>query len=245
MEHPVFFTPGNTPALLFAREYLVRFGCVITDRPDKTVTHLLLSAPCKETDEEISRLLQSLSPHVTVIGGNLNSPLLKDYKTIDLLKDETYLSENALITAECALSIAMQRCGHTIKGASILVLGWGRIGKHLARLLKQMDASVTVAARKESDRGLLLSLGYHAVRPEDVMLSQYRIAFNTAPAAVISEAQAAACRKDCLKIDLASVKGIPGEDVIWARGLPGKDVPESAGMLMAQSAVRLSQEELT
>ena len=243
MDQHVFYTPGNTPSLAFAREYLIRLGCVLSDRPDETVTHLLISAPCKESDAEISRLLQSLSPEVTVIGGNLNSPLLRDYKTIDLLKDEAYLSENALITAECALSIAMQRCHHVMKATPILILGWGRIGKHLARLLKQMGASVTVAARKESDRGLLLSLGYKTVHPENAKLSNYRIIFNTVPTPVISEAQPAICREDCLKIDLASVKGIPGDDVIWARGLPGKDVPESAGMLMAQSALRLSQEE--
>ena len=38
--------------------------------------------------------------------------------------------------------------------------------------------------------------------------------------------------------DLASVKGIAGDNVIWARGLPGKDAPEESGTLIAKTVLR-------
>jgi hypothetical protein len=53
----------------------------------------------------------------------------------------------------------------------------------------------------------------------------------------------ATCKEDCLKIDLASHRGIEGEDVIWARGLPGKDAPESSGKLIVKTAIRLIEKE--
>ena len=49
----------------------------------------------------------------------------------------------------------------------------------------------------------------------------------------------------CIKIDLASAKGIAGDDVIWARGLPGIHAPESSGRLIAETFVRKLQEELS
>ena len=91
------------------------------------------------------------------------------------------------------------------------------------------------------------ALGYHA---EDSQLlghnlNGYRLIFNTAPDAVLSEEQVAHCRDNCLKIDLASRLGIAGTHVIWARGLPGKDAPESSGKLIAKSAIRLIEKERT
>ena len=41
----------------------------------------------------------------------------------------------------------------------VLVIGWGRIGKCLAALLKGLEADVTVVARKETDRAILHALG--------------------------------------------------------------------------------------
>ena len=46
-----------------------------------------------------------------------------------------------------------------------------------------------------------------------------------------------------MKIDLASVKGMEGGDVIWARGLPGKDAPESSGVLIGKTVLRLAMKE--
>ena len=51
------------------------------------------------------------------------------------------------------------------------------------------------------------------------------------------------CLEDCVKIDLASKPGIEDEDVIIARGLPGIHFPESSGKLIADTLLRLCQEE--
>ena len=47
------------------------------------------------------------------------------------------------------------------------------------------------------------------------------------------------CQEDCLKIDLASLPGMDGSDVIVARGLPNLEAPESSGHLIAKTVLRL------
>jgi dipicolinate synthase subunit A len=129
----------------------------------------------------------------------------------------------------------------TLRDCQVLIIGWGRIGRCLSSLLWAMEANVTVAARKESDRAMAHALGYHAVVPQTLEddLNAFRLIFNTAPELVLTQAQTSHCRENCLKIDLASKPGIEGEHILWARGLPGKNVPESSGKLIAKTIIRL------
>lgn len=244
----LFYTAGASPALAIAAGLLERKGCNITATPKSGVTHLLLPVPSFEKDGTLkggSGLAQVLSPlpgDITIIGGNLNDPLLSTYTTIDLLQDELYLAENAAITAHCAIKQALCRLPATMHGCQVLVIGWGRIGKCLADLLKNMGARVTVAARKETDRAILRALGYATADTAKLGhdLIRFRVIFNTVPCPVLNRKQVSYCRKGCLMIDLASKLGIEAEDVIWARGLPGKDAPETSGDLIARTVIRLT-----
>lgn len=242
MTERVFYAAGNTGALTHAATELKRNGFAFTDSPTQAVTHLLLPVPSFSlSSEELRQVLAGLPKDITVFGGFLDRPELTGYKRFDLLEDEIYLAKNAQITAHCAVTVAAERLPVTMEGCQVLILGWGRIGKCLAALLKAMDAEVTVAARKETDRAILNALGYGA---EDIaalsyILRRYRVIFNTVPYPVLSEDQLTHCRPDCLKIELASKPGIAGNDVIQARGLPGKMAPESSGKLIARTILRI------
>ena len=242
-----FYAYGNTDALSYAVERLRRLGVTVADVPSKDITHLLLNPPSFDQNGHlvgggsIDELLQQLPKTATVIGGKLPKELLAPHPTIDLLQDAKYLAQNAALTADCAVSVARQHLPVVWAGCPVLILGWGRIGKCLARLLQTVGAVVTVASRKESDIAMLQALGYGA---EDINklhygLMRYRVIFNTVPAPVLSAAQTAHCRPDCLLIELASTPGIQGENVLSALRLPGKYAPESAGHLIANSVVRL------
>lgn len=246
----IFYTAGHTDALDYATAELKRKGFAFASQPDKTVTHLLLPVPSFDPDGKVkggvslAPVLELLSRNVTVFGGNLGSFVPAGYKTVDLLQDSLYLAENADITAHCAVKLAMTKLPVTLQGCHVLVIGWGRIGKCLAKLLKNMGAIVTVAARKESDRAMLSALGYDTenVRCLGYSLVRYRVIFNTVPFMVLPSESIQFCAPDCLKIDLASVPGMDASDVIWARGLPNKDAPESSGKLIARSVLRLRKE---
>ncbi len=249
MNGSVFYSAGHTKALDYAVQALKRHGCCVIDKPDSRVTHLLLDVPSFGADGylrgggNIEDVLTTLNANTTIVGGNLQHSALSCRKVVDLLKDPIYLSENADITAHCAVKLALSQLPITLKGCQVLVIGWGRIGKCLSKLLKNMGAIVTVATRKDADRAMLQTLGYDTENSTDLNygLARYRVIFNTAPSSVISEEALAFCHPSCLMFDLASEKGIAGSDVIWARGLPGKDAPETSGELIARSILRLRQ----
>ena len=228
---------GHSDALKYAADCLRRAGCNSTHTPDDTVTHLLLPVPSLDPSGNIKgggdlqEILSLLPEGTTVIGGNL--PHLPGRPVFDLLKDPEYVAENANITAYCALSIAMEHLPITLDQCPTLVIGWGRIGKCLCRLLQPLGCAVTVAARKETDRAMAKALGFEALDLPNIAPEQFRLIFNTVPQMVLPQ-----CAGEAVKIDLASSRGLGGSDVIWARGLPGIHTPESSGALIARQILR-------
>ena len=240
MGEKVFYSAGHTDALAYGVKYLQQEGLTFAAEPDASVTHLLLDVPCKNRDD-LPALLRKLPDNITVIGGNLTGVLPNGYATVDLLQDLHYLAENANITAHCAVKLALAHLPVTLQRLPVLVIGWGRIGKCLAHLLRQMDCLVTVSARKESDRAMITALGYRAtdLSAGTPLCADYRVIFNTVPAPVLSARQLQEYPKNCLKLELASFPGMEGEDIINARGLPSRLAPESSGELIARSILRL------
>lgn len=244
MDDSIIYAAGYSPAMGYCIQKLKQEGFTIVSEPCMQATHLLLPVPSFTPDGSIIgggnlRTLLTLLPHnIMVIGGNLDCPELVDYETVDLLQDEMYLAQNANITAHCAVKLALNQLPVILDGCKVLIIGWGRIGKCLARLLRQMSAQVTVCARKEADRCMAVSLGYGATDYQNADLKDFRIIFNTVPVMVFPD-----CEGSALKIDLASRLGLGSADVIWARGLPGKDAPESSGNLIAGTLMPILRKE--
>lgn len=243
MDNKVFCCVGCSPALEYAKANLIQAGFRFVDTPGVEVSHLLLPVPSIDSyglirgGENLNNILSKLHPNATIIGGNLG-----DLKGLDLLKDTFYVTDNAYLTAECAIRFAAQRMDLAWKGSNVLVMGWGRIGKCLSKILIALGATVTIAARKEADRALASALGAHAVSFEsiDLLLSRQNIIFNTVPTPVLNDRQANMCRSDCLLIELASKPGILSDRAIPALGLPGKMVPKSSGRLISDTVIRLT-----
>lgn len=248
MKVPVFYTAVQSPALVRARDVLCRHGLRFTDVPNWEVTHLLLGVPSFEKDGSLKgggcleEILSQCNADIRVFGGNLSCDALKSYHTVDLLQDPYYLAENADITAHCAIKVALRHIDCTLKGCPVLVVGGGRIGTCLAKLLKALGAQVCVAVRQK--RALWEVLGYETLPSTDLgySLGRFRLIFNTVPAPVITEEALPYCREDCIKIELASQPGIAGSDVIHARGLPNLEAPETSGNLIARTVLRRYQE---
>lgn len=228
METIIFSTYGHSPALNHARNQLEKWGYTISSDRDQA-THLLLPIPSFDESGNVKGgdKLPSIPENCTVMGGNLQA---LSCRKADFLQDPYYLEENAAITARCALKYASLR-----PGMQVLVIGWGRIGKHLVPLLEEIGAQVTVAVRKQADWQALMAQGHRPVYMLDLKPRQYDAVFNTAPASVLFSGE---CKEDAVLVDLASVKGIFGKGVIYARGLPGKDAPEESGRLIAKTVLR-------
>lgn len=243
MNDMVFYCAGDSKALIYAAAFLSEEGITFLPCPDHTVTHLLLPVPSFEPDGSIkgggdlAQILSRLPKTVAVIGGNLNRPELAGYEVLDLLADSRYLARNASITAHCALELALTKLPITLEKCPALIIGWGRIGKCLAKLLSALGAKVTVAARKESRRVMVEALGYTPCGIDEIRPEKYRLIINTVPAMVLPSVAGTG-----LKIDLASCPGMAGRDILWAKGLPGRLAPESSGTLIAESVMQWLEE---
>ena len=149
---------------------------------------------------------------------------------------------NAIPSAEGAIEVALKSMKKTLHSSNTLILGYGRIGKLLASILKGFNANVYVAARKESDFAWIKAMGYRPLTYGELknVISKMDVVFNTVPFLVLDE-ELSMVNKECILIDLASKPGginfAKAEELkletYWALGLPGKVAPKSAAMYMA------------
>lgn len=241
----------------YARDVAAAAGYPIVELKDPGLTHIVLPLPAFDGPGHISggppiNDLLPILPGKTVLGGKLGLQgeylLSRAARIIDYFEDEELIAGNAEITAEGSLSIALQNLPVTLSNTNVLVIGWGRIGQLLARKLQALGANVTAAARRPRDLGMIgAALG---LRPEETGkyshgLSGYRIIFNTVPAPILSPEQTARISPRCFYVELASGHGIDPalltkEQYISAGGLPGKTAPETAGILLGRTILRLA-----
>ena len=104
-----------------------------------------LNAPSMGKRLPMEMLWSLLHPQQKIFGGMLSESLLRsaaEYNLlpIDYYKREEFVLRNAYITAEGALELTMNRLKHTVKDTNCLVLGYGRIGKFLARRPQDLHA---------------------------------------------------------------------------------------------------------
>ena len=112
----------------------------------------------------LADILDAAEPDALVCGGMLGPAeaflRARDISFFDYAKDETLLLQNAELTAEAALPLLLEQLSCPLAGSRILLCGFGRIGKLLARKLRVLGADVTVSARKAQDLELARILGF-------------------------------------------------------------------------------------
>ena len=209
---------------------------------------------CIVSLDELSDLM-TRQPSTILFGGNLPHEFWqgKD-RVMDYYKDPVLQLRNAYITAEAAVMTAMELTDHTLRDCSVAVLGYGRIGKYLTRLLHAMGARVTVCARREESLFEAASEGSHPllITEEDPMSGlhplcrDHAVLFNTIPAHVMTRELLSRLERNTLLIDLASSPfGVCDGDVrdatarnglryLRAPSLPGSYAPKDAGRAIAE-----------
>lgn len=204
--------------------------------------------PTDYSDKEIkltdSTLEQLKSKRIFCGKSDSLQSLSSELRICDYLRREEFAVANALPTAEGAVQIAMEKYEGTIFGSRCLVIGYGRIGKMLSRMLKALNAQVTVSARKNDHFRYITADGNKAVKTQDITcLEPFDIVFNTVPKLVIDKQILAGTRIDTLIIDLASMPGGVdfetaeklGIKTIHALSLPGKCAPKTAGEIISDT----------
>ena len=151
---------------------------------------------------------------------------------------------NSIPTAEGAIQRAMEQLPVTLHGSRVVVVGYGRCGVTLARMLGGIGARVRVVTRAAAQRARAYEMGFEAEGLERLpqSVADARAIFNTVPALLLTRTVLEAMRKDAVIIDVAQAPG--GTDFEAAAelgikafldlGIPGKVAPETAGEILAR-----------
>ena len=215
-----------------------------------------INAPFGEKEISIREMIHYLEGKI-LIAGSISPEIYDmandDYiEIIDIMKREELAVLNTISTAEGAIEIAISNTNKIIHGSEVLILGFGRIGKVLARKMAGLSAKVTCAARKDEDLAWIRAYGHKETNINALgeNLSQYDIILNTVPHLVLNKERLQYVKKDALLIDLASNPG--GIDkkeakelnlkLLWALALPGKVAPVTTAEFIKDTIYNILKE---
>jgi dipicolinate synthase subunit A len=222
-----------------------------------TFDGVTINSPYALSPLSVDEFLRGIKASAIVFGGQIRQSFAKALENNhiayrDYLTREELSVKNAVPTAEGAIEIAIGETPITIHGSKSLVLGYGRIGKILAKDLLGMGAQTYVEARKYADLAMIESHGYEPL-PLDKLkenIHNFDIIFNTVPALILNGEILSRIKKDALVIDLASKPGgvdfeaakAYGVRVIWALSLPGKTAPVTSGAIIKDTIMNILKE---
>ncbi len=217
-----------------------------------------LFTPFSDVKTPINEVIEKVSEKSLFIAGKISDSIIsqlnqKNVKCVDILNREELAVLNAVPTAEGAVSILLEELPITLMDSRVLIVGYGRIGKILAKMLQGFGSEVWVAARKYSDIAWIEAQGFKPVPMHQLAryVSDMDAIVNTVPALVITKDILVKTRNGCFLLDLASVPGgidfkvaeTLGFKVMWSLGLPGKIAPLTAGDIIRRTIYNIIEEE--
>jgi dipicolinate synthase subunit A len=163
---------------------------------------------------------------------------------LEVGEDDELAILNSIPSAEGAIQMAMENSEITIHNSNSLVIGLGRCGMTLARMLKGLDSKVYVYARNKVNLARAFEMGFKPVTSDelDLILPKMDFIFNTAPSLVLPKEKLDKCLNCEVIVDIASAPGgvdfdyakDKGIKALLAPGLPGIVAPKTAAKILAE-----------
>lgn len=243
---------GNDARLGFCRDYLIKKNVWIAG------SMRLLPIPTTKDGESLHGCKLSICDFLKECGAAdvvVGYGIPRDFRcgladrgavTLDVSRDEEYLCENAELTAIGTVGRILTEEKAGPRELSVGVIGYGRIGQRIVRILMFLSGRVTVFTSKTELCEELCMLGVSGVDSLSIdssltseRLSSLDILINTAPARLIGE-RAAEALSSVRVIELASGDNIPeGINVERLASVPAIMYPASAGAALARSVLRM------
>lgn len=210
-----------------------------------------VNMPLSDIELSFGELASVLKKGTAAFGGRFSDTDKKEAHSLgltvfDYSEDEIFQTENALYTAEGALSAIIGGTDISLCGMKILITGGGRISKALCALLANAPCKTDVYARSALQRTFFEMRG-HAVTDRLEDLSAYDVIVNTVPADILGENVIKTARRGALVVDLSARPGYV--DVLLCQkyslahlylpGIPLKSAPRSAGIAAARAVERM------
>lgn len=190
-----------------------------------------------------------------IAGGNLPEEFQtamqsRNVTVWDFMKDPLFVEENAKLTAEGLLKSIIEYTDFSIDHAKILISGYGRCGKHIAKKLTALGGSVSVYDNHPTAILGAKTAGYPFVdiNYSESTISDFDMIINTVPVPIFKAPFLRKMNSHCVCFETASAPGGFDEDicqglainVIRCPGIPGKTSPKSAGISLAESLLRIA-----
>jgi len=226
-----------------------------TDETGK-IKSTFVSFPLMLFSEE---LFAAISPGTLFFIGVAKEQLKKlagkyQVKLLEMATSDEIAILNAIPTAEGAIQIAMEKLPITIHGSRVIILGFGRVGMTLARMLNGIGAKTIAVSRQlaELARAKEMSLEILDLKDLEQKIGEAQIIYNTIPALVLTKELLRKAQPEVLIIDLASQPGGTdfataeklGLQALLASGLPGKVAPKTAGRILGEMIPQLIKANL-
>jgi dipicolinate synthase subunit A len=216
----------------------------------------LSDQPLALTEQLVSIIPSNIPIFVGVAGQKLVKLLEhKEFRLIELMKLDEVAIYNSIPSAEGAIQMAMEMLPITIHGSTAYVLGFGRTGATLARLLGVMGAKTRVAARRKESLARITEMNLTPIPFNQLSqsLREADIIFNTVPSMVLTADILENVSSEAIIIDLASAPGGTdfqaakklGINAVLAPGLPGRVAPKTAGRILARTILGFLAEEMS
>lgn len=203
------------------------------------------------TGINIEYLNSCLNERQRVFYGNIeNNPF--GSRGFSYYYNEAFLIKNSRLTAQGVARLVLENTEKDFFELKIAVVGYGRCGKSISKMLRKMGADVTAYSRSNISKTKALNDGirHSYINQFNTAISKYDIIVNTVPFNIISSTGLETLTKENLYVETASKPygfSIADADIynfryILASGLPGKYTPVSAGENIADTVIEILKE---
>lgn len=201
----------------------------------------------RKTPLSFHDLLGALRPGQILVGGGFGEDITASCAAAqipiwDLTKEEAFIRKNAALTGEGFLSCLIANTPFSLKGRSLLFVGYGRCAQEIEKLLTAFSMNIYVCDCKEDVLSLAKAQGHTAVKPEEISgwLPKLDLIVNTVCGPVIDDDTLALLSPDCILFDIASAPyGFRKETaaqnnlrLFRCPGIPGRMTPQTAGEVL-------------
>ena len=200
------------------------------------------------SDINIEVLFDELPENAVFFAGNIPDEVKryaegKGIRVYDMMKDELVAARNAVATAEGTVTEAITRSPVNLTKSRCLVLGYGRCGSVLTRLLKSLFCRVFVSEKDETRAADAFILADGIVSEAELTdaVENVDFIFNTVPERILPEEKLRHVGKNTWILDIASAPGgvdyraaeVLSVNAVLLPGLPGRYAPASSAEILA------------
>ena len=199
-------------------------------------------------DMNVETLLGRMPASSKLFAGNIPEDIgrragEKGIEVYDVMRDEITAMRNTVAAAEGAVAEAITRSTVNLTRSRCLVLGYGRCGSTLVRLLKAFSCTVFVA-EKDGSRAAAAAVAADGIVSDAelaAVIEKADFIFNTVPEMVLTKERMSCAGERTWILDLASAPGGVdhraaeelGVNAVLLPGLPGRYAPYSSAEILA------------